>query len=521
MAPIPRRRSPWAIAGLVSLTGAASAVAASSYRYQPLIYGSPPAVYSYGAAGETARMPMSLTDAAPTAVEGEVSRDGVIAQHVLRVDQARVLTSPVQGRFREIPAGTPLARVEVASQAGLVVWCDLRANTKWTSRGSFECLTDTKGTGAFDQGWAGLSAYYFAAAGFNVVGSPRTLAGKATWREARPYEHPTLLLGFQWCDGDGVKKPARFARALQAGGDTRWFVAGAYCQGGATAPLGGGSFDLGPLKVTASTGATPGALRYRVEGRLPPASLPQPVLSGLADLSAAPPPKVDRAVVPPAPELSLKPLVAAGADPVVVAGDVAKGQPFFTVGVRHGVTGVLRQEVRGKGWFFDKALPVGQPLYGVPMAGAGTTGLVWCAPRQDDKPKGKSPTRWAAACLPQSATQANWVEAQTAMMSVNLSWFYGSRTTNALDVERGPIDLPPMTLSYVFAGWSEQGSLMLEVRLDWGEGPQLLRALRVAPGADGVVTVRTMDGAIGVRRAGDTARAEALRPLRTEAEVVY
>jgi hypothetical protein len=519
MAPIPRRRSSWTIAGLVSLTGAASAVAGSTY--QPLIYGAPPAVYSYGAAGETARMPMSLTDAAPTAVEGEVSKDGVIAQHVLRVDKARVLTSPVQGRFREIPAGTALARVEVASQAGLVVWCDLRANTKWNSRGFFECLTDTKGAGAFDQGWAGSSAYYFAAAGFNVVTSPRTLAGKATWREARPDERPTLRLGFKWCDGDGVRKPARFARALQASGDTRWFVAGSYCEGGATAPLGDGALDLGPLKVATSAGTTAGALRYRVEGRLPPAPLLQPVLSGLADLSAPPPSSIDRAVAPPAPELSLKPLVPAGAAPIVVAGDIAKGQPFFTVGVRHGVTGVLRQEVRGKGWFFDKALPVGQPLYGVPMAGAGTTGLVWCAPRQDDKPKGKSPTRWAAACLPQSGAQANWVEAQTAMMSVNLSWSYGSRATNALDVERGPVDLPPMTLSYVFAGWSEQGSLMLEVRLDWGEGPQLLRALRVAPGADGVVTVKTMDGTIGVRRVGDTARAQALKPLRGEADVVY
>jgi hypothetical protein len=189
--------------------------------------------------------------------------------------------------------------------------------------------------------------------------------------------------------------------------------------------------------------------------------------------------------------------------------------------VRHGVTGVLKQEVRGKGWFFDKALPAGQPVYAVPMAGAGATGLVWCAPRQDDKPKGKSPTRWAAACLPQNAAQANWVEAQTAMMSVNLSWFYGSRTTNALDVERGPIDLPPMTLSYVFAGWSEQGSLMLEVRLDWGEGPQLLRALRVAPGTDGVVSVKTMDGVISVKRVGDAAQAQTLKPLLAQADVVY
>jgi hypothetical protein len=78
-----------------------------------------------------------------------------------------------------------------------------------------------------------------------------------------------------------------------------------------------------------------------------------------------------------------------------------------------------------------------------------------------------------------------------------------------------------MTLSYVFAGWSEQGSLMLEVRLDWGEGPQLLRALRVAPGADELVSVKTMDGVIGVKRVGDAAQAQALKPLLTQADVVY
>ena len=512
------RRSSLAIAGLAMLAGSAHAVAGSTY--QPLIYGSAPAVYSYGAAGENGRMPMSLTDAPPTAMEGEVSKDGVIAQHVLRVDQARVLTSPVQGRFREIPAGTALARVEIAGPAQLVVWCDLRANTKWNSRGSFECLTDTKGAGAFDQSWAGVSDYYFAAAGFNVVSSPRTLAAKATYREARPDERPTLLLGFKWCDGDGATKPARFARALQASGDTRWFVAGSYCAGGALAPLGGGALALGALKVTTAPGATPTALHYTVEGRLPPTPLTQPVLSGLADLSAPPAAKLDRAAAP-QPEPSLKPLVPAGAPPTVTAGEVAKGQPFFTVGVRHGVTGVLKQEVRGKGWFFDKALPVGQPVYGVPMAGAGSTGLVWCAPRQDDKPRGKSPTRWAAACLPQSAAQANWVEAQTAMMSVNLAWYAGSRATNLLDVERGPVDLPPLTLSYVFGGWSEQGSLMLEVKLDWGEGPQPLRSLRVAPGADGVVTIRTMGGVIAVRKTGASAQAEVVKPLLTEADVIY
>ncbi|MGR4866311.1 hypothetical protein [Caulobacter sp. LARHSG274] len=520
MARTPDWRSLLAAAGL-AVAGATAAVAGSAP--QPLIYGAAPPIYSYGVAGEAARMPMALTETPPTAMEGEIARDGVIAQHTLRVAQARVLTSPAQGRFRQIPAGAVLARVEIGDGPRRVVWCDLRANLKWVSRRAFECLTDTKETGAFDQSWAAASSYYFAAADFNVVRDPHTLVAKPAYREARPEERPTLLLGYQWCDGDGVVKPARFARALRTAEDKGWFLNGGACAQGRLAPLGGGDFALETLNITLSPGAQPGTLHYRVTGRLPAVADLKPIAAGLADLAATgiPPPKPASLQQASPPDFAPRPLVSAGAPPAVAVGGVAKGQPFFTVGVRHGVTGVLKQEVRGKGWFFDKALPAGQPVYGVPMAGAGAAGLVWCAPRLEEKPRGKSPTRWAAACLPQNVSQANWVEAQTAMMSVNLSWYQGSRTVSAVAVEPGPIDLPAMTLTYVFGGWSEQGSLLLDVRLDWGEGPQLLRSLRVAPGADGVVTIKTMDGVIGVRRADAAARAEMLKAFRPEGDVVY
>jgi hypothetical protein len=508
-----------AAAGLAG-AGATSAVAGSTP--QPLIYGAAPAVYSYGVAGQAARMPMALTDTPPIAMEGEIALHGVIAQHTLRVAQARVLTSPAQGRFRQIPAGATLARVEVGDGPRMVVWCDLRANPKWMSRGAFECLADTKESGAFDQSWAAASSYYFAAAGFNVVRDPRTLAAKAAYREAQPEERPTLLLGYQWCDGDGVAKPARFARALQTVEDKDWFLNGGACPQGALAPLDRRDFTLETLNIALSAGAQPGTLRYRVAGRLPTVADLRPIAPGLIDLAAgAPTPSPAPARQARPSDSARRPLVPAGAPPAVAVGGVAKGQPFFTVGVRHGLTGVLKQEVHGKGWFFDKALPAGQPVYGVPMAGAGTTGLVWCAPRLADKPHGKSSTRWAAACLPQNVSQANWVEAQTAMMSVNLSWYLGSRAVSPIAVEPGPIDLPAMTLSYVFGGWSEQGSLLLDVRLDWGEGPQLLRSLRVAPGADGVVTIKTMDGVIGLRRADAAVQAETLEAFRPEGDVVY
>jgi hypothetical protein len=198
--------------------------------------------------------------------------------------------------------------------------------------------------------------------------------------------------------------------------------------------------------------------------------------------------------------LRLKPLVAAGDPPIVVAGQARAGVPFFSVGVRHGLTGVLTADVRAHGWVFqDKPLMAGQPVYGVPMSGSNGAGVVWCAPIHE---RGGDGPHWRAICLPQNDGRFAWIEANPAMMPLNLAWIGGlEHTATEPQVVRQTVDLPPMTLSYAFAGWNSSHWLKLDVRIDWGEGPHLLHTILVPPSADGTVDLRVMGGEIVLQAA--------------------
>jgi hypothetical protein len=222
-------------------------------------------------------------------------------------------------------------------------------------------------------------------------------------------------------------------------------------------------------------------------------------------------------------DLQLKPLVAAGDPPSATAGDVTKGLAFFTVGVRHGVTGVLTSEVRARHWIFsDKPLPAGQAVYGVPMSGSDGAGMVWCAPARQSE---SGVLRWRAVCLPQNDGRFAWIEAKPALMTLNLAWIDGAEhLANAPMVERRSVDFPPMTLSYAFGGWNKDRWLVLDVRIDWGEGPQPLHSILVPPAADGSVDLHIMQGELTVRPGGahgDDATVAVLSPPRPDAPIAY
>ena len=223
-------------------------------------------------------------------------------------------------------------------------------------------------------------------------------------------------------------------------------------------------------------------------------------------------------------DLQLKPLVAAGAAPIASAGPLAKGGQFFSVEVRHGVTGVLTSEVRGHGWLFtDKPLPAGQAVYGIPMAGSNGAGMVWCAPVREAA-EGDAP-RWRAACIVRNDDRFAWIEAKPAMMTLNLSWIGDfAHVASAPQVERRPVDFPPMTLSYAFGGWNKDHWLIVDVRIDWGEGPQLLHSILVPPAADGDAELHVMGGELVVRADGgrdDAATVEVRSPPSMDAAVAY
>jgi hypothetical protein len=198
-------------------------------------------------------------------------------------------------------------------------------------------------------------------------------------------------------------------------------------------------------------------------------------------------------------DLKLPALLPLGAAQPAAAGRLAPGEAFLTIGVRHGVTGVLASDVSAKGWFGKKRrLAAGSSVFGIPMGGPDGRAFVWCAPQQGqvkDQPKA-----WAVTCLPFGDKANLWVEGKPAMMPVTLDWDDANiRETDIPDVRRQPVSLPPLTLSYAFAGWDAKGWLKLEYRLDWGDGPQVLRAIALAPGADGAVAVKLMGGQFALR----------------------
>ena len=408
-----------------------------------------------------------------------------------------------------------------------VIWCDLRPRVA----GREDCLTNSTGSGRFDQVLTGYSANYFLGFERSGISARQALGHPAAYRQADVAERPTALLGYQWCAGDGVTTPPRFGYAVGVPGDERWSSGGGLgCAfGGWPDPQDHQHVDLDGHRLTVSVDAKTGRMHYRFEGRIPPLDGLKPLVSG-APLS---PPRLSAAAGPSVQRSALdKPLVADGRPPAVVSGALAHGQAFFTVGVRHGVTGILTTEAHDHATFSDHSLPIGTPVYGIPMAGSSAAAIVWCAPRQAPS-SGGQPGRWTTYCMPAGDGAFVWTQAEPAMMTVNLSW---SRWTGKLSspptVERRPIALPPMTLSYAVGGWNKDRWLIVLVQLDWGEGPQTLRAISVPPAADGSARLKVMGGEVIIRPPGPTGGAarpdrdagavvELVLPPRPDADIAY
>ena len=60
-------------------------------------------------------------------------------------------------------------------------------------------------------------------------------------------------------------------------------------------------------------------------------------------------------------------------------------------------------------------------------------------------------------------------------------------------VERRDVDLPPMILSYAFAGW-DKSTLKVETKLDWGAGAYSLQTRSWPADAAGVVHLPVVGG---------------------------
>ncbi len=425
--------------------------------------------------GDEASLSLEITDAAPAPGEGDMKIGDVIAVHQLRSTEARVLTDPVKGRRRTLPAGTVLARMSFVAGSRESVWCDLRPTNRPLWPQEHDCLEETGGDGHFDQLWQGDSQTGFLGFGMSGVGHFNdVMAAPAGYRAATPEERPTALLGFRYCDGDGIKTPPRFA-VMVAVSDASglWPLKGSCSAGVWPDPADPSTVDVNGmiLKVTPNKD---GSLHYRVLKALPAEAI-APLQAGVPVMSAADAP------TPAAKTAALDALIRHGAldrdgAATVTWGPVALGQTFLTGKVRHAITGTLQNRISPSVmWRLDSAVEVGQPMFGLPGKGWGADGIVWCAPRI-------KAGVWETACFLPMGAFYYWIpHREPALLpddrAINSLSQTGSVSSDP-SVKRGPVDLPPMTLSLILRDIQPRAKTDptlvydIDVDIDWGAGPQ-------------------------------------------------
>ena len=450
--------------------------------------------------GVPIELPLELTDAPLQHAEGEMSPGDVIAQHSLRARAARVLMEPVNGRRGVLPAGAVLAEMSTPI-AGLSLWCEIEAKRDWFKGAIHDCLSAQGGK--FVELWVGESESHFLAMDSSVVREGALLPSPVAYREALPEERPLGLIGFKWCEADGLTAPPRFGLAITAPGDPNWTSAATTgCRFGVWPNVGDHSLvDVDGLRVTVERAAAPGKLKFTVSGRIMPIARLEPLALNGSVRAADPSPPTTAAAVVTTPAPSGPPraaLAAAGAPAFGPTGDVGAGQVFLSLPVRHALTGVLRNTVRVHGFLETYELPVQQPLFGLPTHGQQDDQVVWCAPRRVAATGAPNEPKWKTTCLAETSGVVSAMEIPTVMMATTLPWSK-AREASPIDVLPGPVELPAMTLTYVFMGFTDPALptrfARVELRLDWGEGPKAVRSLSAPIGPDGVARFKLLEGA--------------------------
>jgi len=471
-----------------------------------------------------ANMPLELTDAPLLRTEGEMSPGDVIAQHTLRVKAARVLLEPTSGGFRgDMPAGSVLAAVLTPTK-GFILWCDVTKGVSIWWGPVHDCLVEENGKFAYHGG--GASTDHFLGLDQEYVGGTgKPLPAPVAYREATPQERPTALLGYKWCEGDGVNAPPRFALAVSVPSESKWTsVPVVGCRYGFWPdPKDHSVVDVDGLRVTVA--AVPGTdrLRFSVAGRIPPIAeiAPLSATDSVHAVGARPAAPTTAAADPgaaqtagSAPVAPDRALLSTGAPVAGQASALKPGQTFLTMPVRHGVTGVLQNEVRVRAAFESgDVIPVNQPLFGLPIRERPGQ-VVWCAPRRT------SEGPWRTICLYERDGAVMSMEISTGMMAVTLPWTK-ARLASPMTIQRtSAVSLPPMTLSYVFVGFTDPTLptrfARVEARLDWGEGPKAITAMSAAVGADGLARFKLLDGEFTFRPRPPASKSE--RPEMTSAD---
>jgi hypothetical protein len=428
----------------------------------------------YKAPGEPALMAREVTEAPVTNLQGEITKKMIIGQHTLAAAEVAVLDAPVQGKQRPLPAGALLWRVDYK---GGSAWCDLQGPSKLFSL-AIDCLEDVDGN-RFTRLSTGYSAEKFQGGGSSGVERGERLPAPAPFhllpREER-LKTPARL-AYQYCDGDGVATPPRFALVASTLNDPNaWLFAGACRFGVWPDPKDKSRVEVDGMLMTVTPNGA-GGLRYKLDDRLPPGPL-----ATLTRLGSA------RPGAEQAEAEGGEMLVLTGAPPAITEGTVKVGATFFRAAVAHGLTGHLRNQIRpGMMWRGDTAVEVGQPVFGIPSGDDGE--IVWCAPRVP--PGGAA---YDTACFIPTGWNPWWIpHRKPALLPWESLYSLGQTgsSSSVPSVERGPINLPPMTLSLVVAEMKPAraaGKPMvvgIDWVVDWGEGPQVFRRINYETSAEG------------------------------------
>ena len=529
-----------AVATATAFPGASLAKGGGHYTYH---YYSVPVYRNYTLPGQAVITPYEVTDAPLAAADGVLVKGQVVARHTLQVVDAIVTDAPFKGAHRDVPAGTVLVRMNLAPVSIALldmvlpskghIWCDVRPTGRFLFPDQYDCFSDDQEDGQLKTLWSGRSEGRFAPFDYGRAEKGQPLPAGIPYHHATREQRPTILVGYRYCDGDGIASPPRFALAL-APDPAR----------DAWPHVGECAFGIWPDKAQPSRvkvdvvtlvveKGPPGAeteptLRYHVEDRAPAG--PLATLVQTAGLRPAPPPPpqiappvagnappaVPRPVGPgvfavPSPQLhppSLPPPVVLGpstgaallrAGPPHVNEGVARvGQILASMPVRHGLTGVLENQIRpGLMWRSDTAVEVGQPVFGIPTRVAGQAAIVWCAPRT--KPGEKD---WDTACFLPDTGGHLWIPHRKPALLPWDSLYSLSQTgsvSSAPSVRREPVEFPPMTLSLQLAEIKPDpkvpgGAICgVDVMIDWGGTPEKMRHINyTVPPSGGWATAFTL-----------------------------
>lgn len=379
--------------------------------------------------------------------------------------KGKVLALALLGKLETTPQGTLKLDVAAASQA----WCEFGT---FMSTG-VKCYQDLDADGKFETQRVGELGSDEAVALRRV--QPGKPVAPLAYRAATEAETPKFHVGYVSCMTERnvmptLDSPLRFGTFINRSDDIRMADSGA-CSDIAK-PLGAAAnderlFQFGRFQVAVRAGAD-GQLTTRLVEGLPAGTLLGHLRSGSPLVYATDVSTDISAITGDTPFLKMK-------GDAQIAPTAKAGEEFFSVQVEHGLTGMLKVEVKTPGRN-PKVVPAGTPLYGIAMnsnqiARSFDPEIVWCAPLQGDEQKVV-----ARCAVPKYRSSYSFYETDWSPYAVTSASAEGKYIEPPV-VERGPVSFgAPLFLKLRY-----QESDKKYVRIEWSIAPGEQRVWKAMP----------------------------------------